>query len=334
MQQNSEDKGFQSGGRSQLRWFLPSGFGSIEMPPEQDGLPADVGEVSYQLVPLRPGLELYKFAITLHSPVTFVSEVPTEQPYLWLDMTACATSIYKHGDNITGNVSGGHLYASMLRDPETEIQSASGLHQGTGLVISCGCLRDILQGQRLESPVDDFLNGKFDPHVAKLRPTDILRRIVSQISKNPYQGAMETIFLEAKAFEVLAEYLRILMGDTSSERSGRSRRYANAARDLIMADLTNPPRIEDVAKQVGLSQRRLNEIFREVFQASPPSVPDQLAFGTRPEIAGCRRTDGQAGGISSWLCPRQQLLPGLHPPLRPPANWAPRGVMPLNRQSP
>ena len=36
-----------------------------------------------------------------------------------------------------------------------------------------------------------------------------------------------------------------------------------------MADLANPPRIADLAQQVGLSQRRLNEIFHEEFDGSP-----------------------------------------------------------------
>nr|WP_246702097.1 helix-turn-helix transcriptional regulator [Xanthobacter sp. SG618] len=37
----------------------------------------------------------------------------------------------------------------------------------------------------------------------------------------------------------------------------------------MLADIAHPPRIEDVALAVGLSQRRLNEVFREVFEASP-----------------------------------------------------------------
>ncbi len=49
----------------------------------------------------------------------------------------------------------------------------------------------------------------------------------------------------------------------------RARRQAYTARDIIMADLGNPPRIADLAEMVGLSQRRLNEAFRLVFDASP-----------------------------------------------------------------
>lgn len=42
-----------------------------------------------------------------------------------------------------------------------------------------------------------------------------------------------------------------------------------AAREIILANLGAPPRIGEVALQVGVSQRRLNEVFREVFGASP-----------------------------------------------------------------
>ena len=42
-----------------------------------------------------------------------------------------------------------------------------------------------------------------------------------------------------------------------------------AARAVIMAHLADPPRIGEIARRVGLSQRRLNEVFREIFGASP-----------------------------------------------------------------
>ncbi len=60
-----------------------------------------------------------------------------------------------------------------------------------------------------------------------------------------------------------------LADDIQPLGSPRARRYAMVAREIIMDNLGNPPRISDIARQVGLSQRRLNEVFREVFGTSP-----------------------------------------------------------------
>lgn len=269
MQQHNVPQAIQSGVPSQAHWRLPSGFGSVDAPPEQGGLPAHVGQVRYDVSPLRPGLGVYSFATTLRSPVTFVEETLTEQPYLWLDVTSCGKGEYRHGASVRGNFSGDQFFCAMLRDPVTEITFAPGVHKGANVAITPDRLREMLYNQRLCRPLDDFLDGRFDPLITAYRPTESLRNIARQIASNPYQGIMASVFLEAKAFEMLAECLRALMNDTPPEGAGRSHRYASAARDLIIADLVNPPRIEDVAKQVGLSQRRLNEIFREVFQASP-----------------------------------------------------------------
>ncbi len=89
------------------------------------------------------------------------------------------------------------------------------------------------------------------------------------MGSHPYSGAMETVYLEGKAFEMLAEMLRLVFDDGASRNGAMARRLAHAAREIMMADVAHPPRIEDVALAVGLSQRRLNEVFREVFEASP-----------------------------------------------------------------
>ena len=57
----------------------------------------------------------------------------------------------------------------------------------------------------------------------------------------------------------------------------------------MMARLTDSLRIEDIAQQVGLSQRRLNEVFREVFDASPL----QCLVRWRLELARDLLTNGE-----------------------------------------
>ena len=269
MQQQNVPMADEAGVPSETHWFLPSGFGSIDLPPEEGGLPREVGEVRQIRNCLRPGLETYTFTATIKSPVNLSCEFLTGQPYLWLMVHFSGECEYRHGDAMHGATSTDRSYAAMLRDPLIDLRYTPSEYRSSGVVVSPARLREMLQGQRLCGPVDDFIDGCFDPLLADSRPTPTLRTIANQIFSHPYQGTMASLFLEAKAFEMVAESLRVLVDDNQPKGSVREHRYAMVARDIFLADLANPPRIEDVAKQVGLSQRRLNEVFREAFDASP-----------------------------------------------------------------
>lgn len=268
-QHKSLAQGGAAGIPSDIRWSLPNGFGSTELP-DESLLPKAVGTVSYGPSSLRPGLEVHTFAADLKSPVTMSHQILTGQPYLLLEVVSSGLGEYRHGSGINGVFPPDWSCCAMLRDPVTDFSYASGGHRIVGMGVTPDRLQEILQGQRLHQLVDDFLGGGFDPEVLAFRPTAALRAIAGQIHDHPYQGAMAALFLEAKAFEMLAEGLHVLAGDSRSDGTGgRARRLALAAREIFEADPANPPRIGDVARQVGLSQRRLNEVFREVFDASP-----------------------------------------------------------------
>lgn len=270
MQHQSAPPAIEQGVPSETRWSLPNGFGSIDLPPEEGGLPKEIGEIRQNLFPLRPGLEVYTFAATIKSPVTISYEVLTGQPYLWLSYTFSGQPKYKHGSAMNGVASADLGCCAMLRDPTTLLVYAPDEHKAAGVAVTPDRLREMLQGQHLSRPIDDFIDGKFDPSVAMPRPTATLRNISNHIFNHPYQGAMASVFLEAKALEMLAEFLSHLIDSPArSCPSSPARRRALAARDFIMDNLADPPRIEDVARQVGLSQRHLAELFQDLFGASP-----------------------------------------------------------------
>ena len=269
VQDHRADEVIQAGVPSETRWSLPNGFGGIELPLEASGLPGDIGEVSYIESPLRPGLAVYTFAATFRSPVALTSELLTEQPYFWIAINFSGHNEYGQGSTLNGVASADHSYFAMLRDPVTKLIYPPAEHGAAGMLVTPSRLHDMLQGQRLCQLIDDFVVGNFDPSIVSSRSTATLLSIANQISRHPYHGVMASVFLEAKAFELLAETLLVLVDGSQSTGTGRSRRYGLAAHEIMMADLANPPSIEDVAKQLGLSQRRLNEVFWEVFGASP-----------------------------------------------------------------
>lgn len=270
MEETSEVAGAAAMGiASDSRWMLPNGFDSLDLPPHERFLPDSVAQVSYPQFSLRPGLEVYTFEARVRAPVDLTYEVLSGEPYLWLALNFSGRNLYVHDGGLEGAILPTSSHFAMLRDPSSTFHYGPGHHVTSGMAVTPARLNEMLQGQRPNRTIAAFLDGTFDPFIASAAPTAAMRTIAEQIANNPYRGVMETLYLEGKAFEMLAEYLSAFCEDAAPAPSGRARRLALAAREILMADPAHPPRIEEVAAQVGLSQRRLNEVFREVFGASP-----------------------------------------------------------------
>jgi len=82
---------------------------------------------------------------------------------------------------------------------------------------------------------------------------------------------MATLYVQGKVLELMADVLGSLGGGTplGAEAPPPDQQRGITARDILMADLANPPSIEDLAVQVGVSHRRLNEIFQAMYGAAP-----------------------------------------------------------------
>jgi AraC-like DNA-binding protein len=253
---------------SKTSWISRSGCGDDESA-ERTELAAEIGDVRHTQNDLRPGLRVYAFDASIRAPVTMRRQVLAGEPYLWIAVNFSARGEYRHGRAISGAFAPGASYCAMLRDGVSDFAFAPGRHVASGLIVTASRLREMAQGQRLGGPVDAFLCGRFAPSVASSPCAFSSRQIASQIAHHPYRGATASLFLEAKAYEMLAEACRVLIDDPADERSSPARRAAYAARDIVLADPANPPRIADLAETVGLSQRRLSEAFRLAFDASP-----------------------------------------------------------------
>lgn len=267
--QSESDSAQELGIASDSRWILPNGFDSIELPPEQRILPDSVADLAYPQFSLRPGLEVYTFDARIRAPVNLTYEVLSGEPYLWLALNFSGSNAYVHDGGLEGVIGPASSHFAMLRDPLSTFHYGAGRHRTSGMAVTPARLNEMLQGQSPCRAIDAFLSGAFDPIISSSAPTAAMRTIAEQIASNPYRGVMETLYLEGKAFEMLAECLTAFCADETPSPGARARRHALAAREIMLADPAQPPRIEQVARQVGLSQRRLNEVFREVFGASP-----------------------------------------------------------------
>lgn len=101
---------------------------------------------------------------------------------------------------------------------------------------------------------------------------EALSDAAEQIRTAPVRGAMAPLYVQGVVLEVMARLLDLINRDDSelaAPPQTEEHRSVGTARTILMSNLTNPPTMEDLARQVGLSQRRLNEVFRQTFGVAP-----------------------------------------------------------------
>lgn len=134
------------------------------------------------------------------------------------------------------------------------------------LLLSTSQLRALLGDHPMPSRVRRFLDGDPEPFSMSGRATQAMRRIWLQLEANPYSGAASQFFVQGRLYDLLAEFASQWTSAAPARPIlPRDRQLAHAARELLCADLSRPPPIDQLARTVGLSPRRLNELFRLLF---------------------------------------------------------------------
>ncbi len=103
-----------------------------------------------------------------------------------------------------------------------------------------------------------------------LEMTSNMNIAVNQILNCPYQGSMNRLYLEGKTLELLTYSFSQFFSPEAiwkneSHFSDEEVQQLDRAKVLISMDLQNPPRLQEVARRVGLSHTKLNQSFRELF---------------------------------------------------------------------
>ena len=101
--------------------------------------------------------------------------------------------------------------------------------------------------------------------------TPAQQHILQQIMQWPYQGITRQFYLEGKVLELLALYFDQILTAVPApppklQAVEIDRIYQ--ARDLLIANMTHPPSIPELARQVQLNERKLKEGFRQVFSTT------------------------------------------------------------------
>jgi AraC-like DNA-binding protein len=129
-------------------------------------------------------------------------------------------------------------------------------------------------GDRLDAFPEDLQaisEGRLDRGFSHAGP---LSRMMYQVVRNvldcPYSGAMEALYLETKAMELIVLKLAqaVYDGDSknrSLELDSHETDRLWHAREILCQDLENPPTLSELAHAVGTNHCRLNAGFRKLY---------------------------------------------------------------------
>jgi AraC family transcriptional activator of pyochelin receptor len=93
---------------------------------------------------------------------------------------------------------------------------------------------------------------------------------VDDLLKCPYTGPMQQLYMESKAVELIAHKIAQLCLPEHAFHSAsglhpRDAERISHARDILCADLENPPKLHHLARSAGINHSKLNIGFREIY---------------------------------------------------------------------
>jgi AraC-like DNA-binding protein len=108
-------------------------------------------------------------------------------------------------------------------------------------------------------------------HSGPLAP--VMEAAIQQLLNCPYSGPLGQIYQEGKAIELMAHKLAQMESSAVDLPVSNKLRLddierVHHAKDILISDLENPPRLFDLARAVGTSHTQLNRGFRKLYGTS------------------------------------------------------------------
>ena len=101
--------------------------------------------------------------------------------------------------------------------------------------------------------------------------TPAMKQVIGQILSCPYQGANRRTYLEQKALKLVAFYLEAML-QPHLDKFDLSCIYQ--AETILRNQSTDPPTIENLARQIGTNRSKLNQGFHQVYGVTPTNIYD------------------------------------------------------------
>lgn len=233
-------------------------------------LPKEMGEGFVSCVEIRPGFSICISDYNVRVPVTIEIECPGAAfgfGFYMSGSTMSQTRNMKKAIESRGGESPVYYYP----DPSGTMAEAENSHRKSiTLLMKPAYFYDLFHEDMdiLPESFKSFCSGALSSEFAQPGIiTEMISPVLYQIFNCPFKGRVRQFYLEAKAMELIALRLEQMGGVPSpgNELPFGEMEKINAAADLLLADLENPPSLFGLARSVGVSHGKLNQGFNRVF---------------------------------------------------------------------
>ena len=236
-------------------------------------LPKEIGTGSFRKTMLRTGFELYITDFKLHEPL--IRKGKSNSPMIGLNF-ALSGSIrnriqYSTSDDWVIDSGQSSLYYVPASNSSGEAAAKEPILY-VSIQMESWFFNTLLERETDRIP-DDFAD------IASVSPsryqytdaiTPLMQAVAHQIINCPYHGLTRQLYLEGKAYELIAYKLEQSLSNKKEYQKTFTLRphdieRVHHARELVSRDFQNPPKLLDLARAVGLPHPKLNFCFREVY---------------------------------------------------------------------
>ncbi|MEM1311385.1 MAG: AraC family transcriptional regulator [Cyanobacteria bacterium P01_H01_bin.153] len=130
---------------------------------------------------------------------------------------------------------------------------------------------EVLLVPALQQLLEGDESQRFHQSLGPISPT--INQVLEQIVQSPYQSAMQQLYLEGKALELLtlqfAQWSEMPPSESTRWLSKYELEKLHMAKAILTCDVSTPPTLAELAQQVELNEYRLKQGFRQVFGTTP-----------------------------------------------------------------
>lgn len=239
-------------------------------------LSAEIGTGSFWKIELRPGFDLYITDYELQERIVINVDCPSAFGFGFLVSGLIKSRIRSIKDDF------------VMRSGQNELsyfpyQSGSGEETKKRHMLSVSVLIEprlfctLAEGEFDWMPPDlrstaDGTEEKNYYRIGTITPS--MQAALHQIFNCPYHGLTRRLYLESRAMELIAYKLEQLRAGESRDNKKTVLRpndieRIHLARELLIRDLENPPKLFELARSVGLTHNKLTLGFRKIYATTP-----------------------------------------------------------------
>ncbi len=256
---------------SRVEWLVREGDVDATITgSERIELDDDYWRATIERTDVSPGIRLHLTQAEIRRPLTLEPHQQEEEPWLLTHMALRGRTVISLSDDQSAAI--GPDRAILFRPSDRRARFIPAVGQSlrlVGYMIREDRVRHIF-GDAIPEMLKPLLGA--DPQVGRLIPVPAgtpLRRLASTLFTSPLRGPLRMIFMEGVVLQLLA--MKTARAATLARPDAlpvRERGRLREARERLVSDMRNPPRVSALAAAAGMSESALNAGFRALFGGS------------------------------------------------------------------